>query len=119
MKYYSELLKRPFTTVEELEKAEQEKQAQIDALKVKTRERTTRAKEVENAYKNWVELKNKYFEEIDKAYEKYQELLNQFVKDYGSFHMTYTNENGVETYNLKEIADNTLNSFLALMNLYR
>ena len=119
MKYYSELLHKPFTTVEELEKAEQEKREQLDALKVKTQERTIRAKEVENAYKNWVELKNKYFKEIDDAYEKYEELLNKFVKDYGSFHMTYTNENGVETYNLKEIADNTLNSFLALMNLYR
>ena len=77
MKYYSELLKRPFDTVEELEKAEQEKQAEIDALKVKTQERTTRAKEVENAYKNWVELKNKYFKEIDNAYEKYENAQNR------------------------------------------
>ena len=119
MKYYSELLHKPFDTVEELEKAESEKKAQLDALKDKTKERTKRAKEVENAYKNWVDLKEKYFNELDEAYEKYEELLNKFVKDYGSFHMTITNDNGVEKYNLKEIADNTLNSFLALMNLYR
>lgn len=111
MKYYSELLKRPFDTVEELENAEKEKKEQITALKVKTEERTTRAKEVENAYKNYIETKKKLFEEIDNSYNDYLKLRDKFVEDYGSFHMTYTNKNGDETYSLTD-AFKTVNDVL-------
>jgi len=102
MKYYSELLKKPFDTVEELENAEKEKNEQINALKVKNEERTERAKEVENAYKKYIETKKKLFEEIDNSYNEYLKLRDKFVDDYGSFHMTYTNKDGEEKYSLTD-----------------
>ena len=103
MKYYSDLLKRPFNTVEELEKAEQEKQEQINALKKKNDERKDRANEVQDAYKKYLEIKKKNFEEIDNAYNDYLKLRDKFVDDYGSFHMTFTNKDGNENYSLTDV----------------
>lgn len=102
MKYYSDLLKKPFDTVEELEKAEQEKKEQINALAKKNDERKDRANEVQDAYKKYIEIKKKNFEEIDNAYNEYLKLRDKFVDDYGSFHMTYTNKDGEEKYSLSD-----------------
>ena len=83
MKYYSEITKKLYGTPEALKEdetkvttAEAEKKA---AEEKKKAERTARAKEVEAAFKAEMEAHNKYIE-----------LRNKFIKDYGSFHMSYT-----------------------------
>lgn len=86
MKYYSDITKKLYGTPEALkedeakvtaaEAAEAEKKA---AEAKKKAERAARAKEVEAAFKAEMEAHNKYLE-----------LRNQFIKDYGSFHMSYT-----------------------------
>lgn len=74
MKYYSEKLKKIFDDAESLEKAEKAQEEKY-ALELKNKEeRATRAKEVDDAYKN------------------YLKLLRAFVKDYGSYHFSYTND---------------------------
>lgn len=74
MRYYSDTLKKLFETEEELKKAEVEF-TEKHALELKKKEeRVTRAKEVEEAYK------------------KYLDLRAKFVKDYGSYHMTITDK---------------------------
>ncbi len=117
MKYYSELLKKPFDTVEELEKAEQEKKEQINALKKKNEERTTRAKEIENAYKSYLDTKKKAFEEIDNAYYHYLELRNKFVDDYGSFHMTFTDKDDNGNYSLSSSFEDVTRFFNEFFNI--
>lgn len=112
MKYYSDLLKKPFDTVEELEKAEKEKKEQEFAIQKKNEERTLKAKEVEAAYKSYIETKKKAFKEIDDAYNNYIALRNKFVNDYGSFHMTYTNNDGEEKFTLTD----AFNSMTDLIN---
>ena len=83
MKYVSEITKKAYDSEKECLYAEQEfqkKQEQERAAKEKkAAERADRAKEVEEAYKTAVE-----------ANKAYQKKLNDFVKDYGSFHMTYS-----------------------------
>lgn len=83
MKYVSEITKKAYDTEKECLEAEkifQEKQEKaLVEKKKKDAERTSRAKEVEDAYKTAVE-----------ANKAYREKLNAFVKDYGSFHMTYS-----------------------------
>ena len=74
MKYYSEKLKKLFDDTESLEKAEKEQEEKYALELKKKEERATRAKEVDDAYKN------------------YLKLLRAFVKDYGSYHFSYTNE---------------------------
>lgn len=81
MKYYSEHTKQFYNTAEECEKVESEiliREQQEKIAKAKLNEnRTKRAKEVEEAFKQASESTNKA-----------KVLLNSFVKDYGSFHMT-------------------------------
>lgn len=83
MKYVSEITKKAYDSEKECLYAEQEfqkKQEQEKAAKEKkAAERADRAKEVEEAYNAAVE-----------ANKAYREKLRAFVKDYGSFHMTYS-----------------------------
>ena len=79
MKYYSETLKKVFDTPEDLQKAEAAHDKARAAEVAKQKERKARADEVSNARKAVVE-----------AQKKYDDLLNKFVKDYGSYHATYT-----------------------------
>lgn len=74
MKYYSEKLKKVFDDVETLEKAELTLVKKEEEEKKLREERKVRAKEVEDAYKH------------------FNELLNKFIKDYGSYHMSVDNQ---------------------------
>ncbi len=79
MYIYSEKTKKRYDTVEECVKAEEEFDKAVAEEKEKkerlANERKERAKEVEDAFKNA------------------NDLLNKFIKDYGSFHATYTSDN--------------------------
>lgn len=83
MKYYSEVLKKTFDSEKECLKAEHEYEVKL-AEEERNRkkladERKARAKEIEDARN-----------EVLKAQKKYSDLINAFVKDYKSFHMTYS-----------------------------
>lgn len=79
MKIYSEKTNQFYEDVDSCIKAEREHEEKLAELKkekeLKAQNRSTRAKEVEEAYKT------------------YLDLLNKFIEDYGSFHMTYSNSN--------------------------
>ena len=70
MKYYSDKLNKVFDTVDALESAELEYTKKQDEELRKKQERKERAKEVDEAFKN------------------YQKLLSAFIKDYGSYHFS-------------------------------
>lgn len=92
MKYYSEKLKKVYDTVEQLQTAETEYDKAHAAEIAKQKERKARAEEINKARK-----------EAIKAQERYNELVNKFVKDYGSYHTTYTNENNGEVANVMDV----------------
>lgn len=83
MKFYSENLNKLFDSQEACEQAEAEakriadEKAKAEAKKAETRK--ARAKEVEEALKA-----------ATAARAKYDKLLREFCKDYGAFHMSYT-----------------------------
>ena len=83
MKYYSEKLKKVYDTVEQLQTAETEYDKAHAAEIAKQKERKERAEEIDAARK-----------EVIKAQEHYDDLINKFVKDYGSYHTTYTKNDG-------------------------
>ena len=70
MKYYSEVTKKMYDTVKDLEKAEKE-------IKDKNDERKTAAAAVEKAYNELVE-----------ARERYSKVLNDFCSKYGAYHQS-------------------------------
>ena len=84
MKIISEKTKQEYPTVEECLAAEKEYDEMVAKKKAEAEERAkmkrSRAAEVEEAYKKAVEAERTYVE-----------LRNKFIKDFGSFHMTYSN----------------------------
>lgn len=72
MKYYSDKTRKLYDTEEDLLKAEELLAQKEIEEKKKMESRKSRAKEVEDAYKH------------------YLDLLDKFIKDYGSFHTTLT-----------------------------
>ena len=92
MKYYSEKLKKVYDTVEQLQAAETEYDKAHAAEIAKQKERKARAEEITAARKD---LQNRQ--------KKYNELVNQFIKDYGSYHATYTDEDSGEVANVMDV----------------
>lgn len=98
MKYYSEKLNKVFDDVKSLEDEEKALEAK-EAEKAKLAEtKKERAHEIEEAYKKTVEARKQAKEIIEKADEEYDTLVHKFVKDFGSYHMTVTedSEDGTE-----------------------
>lgn len=85
MRIISDLTHQEYKTVAECEKAEAEfnrKKAEQEAAAKKLADnRKARATEVEKALEN-----------MRAAEKKYHDLLAAFVKDYGSFHYSFTDE---------------------------
>lgn len=77
--YYSKKLNQTFKTPEACEAAEAEYDKKEAEKKALSEKRSTRAKEIEAAFKKSQE-----------AHKEYQKLLKDFIKDFGSYHATYT-----------------------------
>lgn len=93
MKYYSEITKVLYNSVEDLEGAEMKvKQAEEAARKAKEEEemkaRVIKAERAEAA------------KEVEEAFKNYNKLLNDFCRKYGPFHMTFTNEDFNDVFKL-------------------
>lgn len=82
MKYYSETLNKVFDTEDELKTAEEEHEKKYAVQLKKKEERAERAKEVEKAYK------------------EYRKLLNAFIKDYGYYHQTIREDDGLSIFDV-------------------
>ena len=82
MKYYSETLNKVFDTEDELKTAEEEQEKKYAVQLKKKEERAERAKEVEKAYK------------------EYRKLLNAFIKDYGYYHQTLRDDDGLSIFDI-------------------
>lgn len=127
--YYSNLLKKPFETLEELRKAEDDYNQAHKAELEKAEARKTEAKKVEEAlraqaealaqarvekrkaYKEYLskcdEARASYLEACSKAnetanmaYKDYQEKLRGFCEKYGSFHTTMNFVSGPTSYSI-------------------
>ena len=93
MKYYSEITNRTYNTEKECIEAEQaivkareEKKAKEEKL---SKERAERAKIVYEKRIAYV-----------KALEDYREEVQKFVKDYGSYHMSYSSKSPLSLFDM-------------------
>ena len=82
--WYSESLKKYFDDQEACEKAEKEFEEKHALELKKKEEKTAKAKEIEEAYKHYLELRD------------------EFVKTYGAWHMTLTDRDlgGISIFDL-------------------
>ena len=89
MKYYSELTKVNYDTVDELEAAEKSFNEAKLAKELKEQElkskRAADAKEIENKYQAVLEARKAY----NQTCTEYQKLLSKFCNTYGFYHTTF------------------------------
>ena len=88
MRFYSDITKKFYNTVEECEKAEtsaidKAKKKKIEEEK-KLSERKARAQEIEDKIQS-----------VAAARKELNELIEKFVKDYGSYHATYAGKGAI------------------------
>ena len=105
MLYTSEVTGKSYKTVEELEAAEAEVKKAEEEKKALADEKKSRAKEVEDAYLAYQEVKEKAFKEIAEAEKKWVELRDKFSEDYHGYHMTYSNINGKKEVTFSDIVN--------------
>lgn len=93
MKYYSEILRRTFDTVEELENEEKKVKEAEQKKELMLSKKKERAELVNNAFKELQDVRKEYYAKLREKEENYIKLRDEFVKDYGSWHMTYSSDN--------------------------
>lgn len=109
MLYTSEVTGKSYKTVKELE-ADEKAYKEAEALKLKSvEEKKSRAKEVEDAYLEFQKVKEEAYNKIAEAEKKWIELRDTFAKDYGGYHMTYTNVNGEKHVTFEDLIRNFWN----------
>lgn len=83
MRFYSDILNKPFDTEEELRAAEAKENEKLELAKVAKEKRAAAAKEVEDAFKV-----------ANDAYKAANEKLKAFCNEYGSYHTSVTTTTG-------------------------
>lgn len=96
MKFYSEKLKSLFDSEKELKEAETKLELEKAEKEKKLDLKKAEAKKVEEAYKKALEVRKEAYKQIDAADAEFYKLRREFVDKYGSWHMTYTNEDDSE-----------------------
>ena len=116
MKYYSEILNKCFDSIEDCTKAEKEHADEMkkkDELKLKKKQR---ADEVTAAWNKLIEVKKEYAKKIADAENEFEELKSKFIKDYGSFHMTFTEKDDGKNPPSSKTKVDVLNELDAIKN---
>ena len=111
MKYYSEDLKQLFESEKELKEAEKEQQTKLVEKQKLAETKKARAKEIEDSYKNIRKVREESMENMRKADAEYNDLVNAFVKDFGSYHMTYSSENANDEITVSDVVDEMFKAF--------
>ena len=113
MKYYSEKLKKLFDTEKDLKAAEKEQEELALVQKKELDIKKEMAKEVEAAYADYVKTVKDSNVLVADANKKYLQLRSDFIKKYGSYHMTYTDKDGItiQTDSVVDMLLDWLNNF--------
>ena len=92
MKYYSDVTKQVYETVDALKEAEVKEEEKLAKVKLEKEERAAAAKEVEELFKK-----------ANEAYKEARHKMDEFCKKYGSFHYTITDSNLPATKTLFDV----------------
>lgn len=95
--YRSKLLNKYYESYADLVKDETEFKRQNDEKQKLADVKRARAKEVEDAYQAYLNIKKEAFKNISEAEKKYTDLRDKFAQDYHGYHYTYVNDNGKES----------------------
>lgn len=102
MLYVNQYTGKKYDTIAECEASEKEYEAEVarkkEEAEKKKAEKKTRADEVSSAFKAYKEAEKTYIE-----------LRNEFIKDYGYYHMTYSDSEDTSEFSFKDLVDELFN----------
>ena len=111
--YEAEQDKKVKLSKEKKERADEIAQAETKLAEVKTEalaayeDKVIKAKELYN--KTVKSAQDEYLAEIKEAEDNKNKLVDAFIEDYGSYHMTMTNNNGKKTVTVSDLVDSIFN----------
>ena len=111
--YEAEQDKKVKLSKEKKERADEIAQAETKLAEVKTEalaayeDKVIKAKEVYN--KTVKNAQDEYLASIKEAEDNKNKLVDAFIEDYGSYHMTMTNNNGKKTVTVSDLVDSIFN----------
>ena len=109
--YYSKLLQKPFDSLEDLKKAEDEYN-KTHALELKAKqEKSELAKKIEDAYKEYLHTIEESNKKINEARKVYLDLRSEFIDKYHSYHQSYYKDNNREIQSVSDVFDEALKVF--------
>ena len=114
--YEAEQDKKVKLSKEKKERADEIAQAETKLAEVKTEalaayeDKVIKAKEVYN--KTVKNAQDEYLASIKEAEDNKNKLVDAFIEDYGSYHMTMTNNNGKKTVTVSDLVDSIFFFFL-------
>lgn len=114
--YHSYRLNKDFNTLKELQEAEENYQKELDAKQEKAAERKVDAQKVEDALKHFYDVKKEAYQQMKEAEEAYYNARNEFIKKYGSYHATYSNDNGNEMVRVSDLISFFGNDIFSIFN---
>lgn len=101
--FLSEKLNKYFDSEEECNKAEKEHEEKLALVKAEQEKKLELEKQKKAERKERAEAVTQAFKDADEAYKHAKDLLNEFVREYGSFHTSYTTKDLVPTRSLFDI----------------
>jgi acetyl-CoA carboxylase carboxyltransferase component len=111
LKIYSDKTKQYYDTEAEAQEAEAVFDKKQNDTSKATEEKKAAAKEVEDAYKHMLDVDKQASKMIDDAKTSYYEAREKFINKYGSFHMTYSSNNGKEYISVSDVLDALLGNW--------
>jgi hypothetical protein len=106
LKIYSDKTKQYYDTEAKAQEAEAIFDKKQNETSKTAEEKKAAAKEVEDAYKHMLDVDRQASKMIDDAENVYYKAREKFINKYGSFHMTYSNENGKECIAISDMLNN-------------
>lgn len=94
LKTYSDKTKQYYNNVEDAKKAELEFDKKQEVASKASEEKKADAEKVESAYKHMLDVSKQADKMITDAENAYYVERKKFISKYGSFHMTYYNDDG-------------------------
>lgn len=115
--YYSNNTGKIYQTMDDLRAGEAAYQIELEKKENLSSIKRERAKAIEDAYKHTINVRKECSNKIKEADDEYYKLRDAFVKDYGSFHMTYTDSDSGHT-SLSTFSNDVLSDVFDLFNSF-
>lgn len=116
--FYSNVLKKVFSTLDELKEAEKKHRKEKETELKANEEKKLFAKRVEGLYKNYLDVADKANKQIAEAHDAYLKARKEFIDKYHSYHMSYYKDDDKSDVVVSDVFNSLSDIFQDLFKLF-